>query len=415
MNERFSGRAGRLRAAVTLAASLVSLASLSGCIRSRASVTNTDPGPVVAVAPVQRRDLARDLTLAAEFRPFQEVDIHAKVAGYVRTMKVDIGDRVKQGQLLAVLEIPELQDQITQADASVRQSEAEVKRAQDELQRAQSAYASMHLAYTRLAAAAKARPNLIAQQELDDALGRDRVGDAQVSAAQAGLLAAQQQLAVAEADRTRLQTLYSYSRIVAPFTGVVTKRYADTGAMIQAGTASQTQAMPVVRLSQNDLLRLIIPVPESVVPEIHIGTPVEVHVPALKRTIEGEVTRFADRLSLDTRTMDTEIDVPNPKLELVPGMYAEASTTLGAKKDALAVPVQALDRTDNKVSVMVVGADGRIAVRPVSLGLETATAAEVVSGLHDHDLVVVSGRGQLRAGERVQTKRAPVLSAQGES
>ncbi len=387
---------------------------LTGCVKTHAaSPADSGPIPVVGISPVLRKDLSRTLSLTAEFRPYQEVDIHAKVAGYVRSIRVDVGDRVTKGELLAVLEIPELQDEIRQANASVRQSEAEIRRSKDELRRAQSAQQTTHLEYTRLAEVAKTRPHLIAQQELDDAQARDQAGEAQVSAAQASVAEAEQKLEVAKANLSREQTLYSYSNIVAPFTGVITKRYADTGSMIQAGTASQTQAMPVVTLAQNDLLRLIIPVPESVVPQIHIGTPVSVRVPALNRTIVGKVTRFADQVSFDTRTMPTEIDVPNPKRTLVPGMYAEASTTLESKQNVLAVPVQALDRHDGKVSVMVVGNDGAIEVKDVKLGLETPEEAEVVSGLTANENVVLSGRGQLREGERVQVKQVPVLSAKG--
>jgi RND family efflux transporter MFP subunit len=416
MNAIVPSRSHRCRVAILTATCLISAAFSVGCARTHAESTDEGgPGPVVGVAPVVRKDLSRSLSLAAEFRPYQEVDIHAKVAGYVKSIRVDVGDRVKQGELLAVLEVPELQDDIQQADAAVKRSQDEVTRAKDELQRAQSAEETMHLEYTRLQQVAKTRPNLVAEQELDDSQSRDRVGAAQVSAAQAAIAAAEEELAVAKANRDREQTLYSYTRIVAPFTGVVTKRYADTGSMIQAGTASQTQAMPVVTLSQNDLLRLIIPVPESVVPDIHIGTPVSVTVPSLKRTLVGKVTRFADSVDFDTRTMPTEIDVKNPNLSLVPGMYAEASTVLESRKNVLTVPVQALDRHDNKVSVMVVGPDHELEVRDVQIGLETPSEAEVISGLKENDQVVMSSRGQLRAGETVQPKVVAVASAKGDS
>ncbi len=416
MTDSPSWRKHAFYAALPLACLLLNTILSTGCARtSAASAADAGRSPVVGVAPVLRKDLSRTLTLSAEFRPFQEIDVHAKVAGYVRSIKVDVGDRVRQGELLAVLEIPELQADIQQAEASVRQSEAEVKRAKDELQRAQSAHSVTHVAYARLQGVAKSRPNLIAEQELDDALGRDRVAEAQVSAAEAAVTAAEQHLEVTKANRSREKTLYDYSNIVAPFTGVVTKRYADIGSMIQAGTASQTQAMPVVTLSQNDKLRLTIPVPESIVPQIHIGTPVQVRVPSLNQTIEGKVTRFADQVSFDTRTMQTEIDVSNPKFKLVPGMYAEASTTLESKKQVLTVPVQALDRHEDKVSVMVVAADGTISVRSVQLGLETPTEAEVMSGLRERDRVVVSARGQLREGERVEPKLVAATSAKGES
>src|SRR5262249_10664484 len=149
-----------------------------------------------------------------------------------------------------------------------------------------------------------------------------------ISTAHAALESARQQLQVAREGRNRTNTLLSYSQITAPFTGVITHRFADTGAMIQAGTSSQTQALPVVRLSQNDRLRLVIPVPESAVSRIHIGAPVDLAVDALHATIKGTVARFADRLDADTRTMRVEVDVTNPRYELVPGMFATASLVL---------------------------------------------------------------------------------------
>lgn len=397
-----------------LALVALALSFFTGCTRGTVKAA-TDSAPTIGVVPAQPQDLSRDVVLAAEFRPYQQVDLHAKVAGYVKTISVDVGDRVKKGQLLAVLEIPELQDEITESQAGVGRSDADLKRAQGELQRAQSAYTVGHLAYSRLAEVAKARPNLIAQQELDDAQAKERMADAQVSAAQAAVSAAQEQQASAKAALAKLQTMYSYARITAPFDGVITKRYADTGAMIQAGTSSQTQAMPVVQVSQNNLLRLDIPVPESVVAQVHLGEPVQVRVPSLGRTINGKVTRFADKVDMDTRTMLTEIDVPNPKLQLVPGMYAEATTVLEKRRGVLSVPVQAIDRHANGATVLVATPQGVLEQREVKLGLETPNAVEVTSGLKNGDLVVVSSRGLLRAGQRVNAKRVEVSSQAGES
>src|SRR5262249_25777521 len=160
---------------------------------------------------------------------------------------------------------------------------------------------------------AKTRPGLVAQQEIDDAFARDRVAESQMATANAAITAAEQAVQAAEATASRIRTMQSYERITAPFAGVVSKRYADTGAMIQAGTASQSQAMAVIRLSQNDRLRLILPVPESMVPSIHLGSQVEVRVQSLGRTFQGRVARFSDRVSSSTRTMDTEVDVANPR------------------------------------------------------------------------------------------------------
>jgi RND family efflux transporter MFP subunit len=373
------------------------------CSRPKAA-SEMPERPSVSVAKIANGDLAQTLTLAAEFRPFQEIEVHAKVAGYVKTINVDVGDRVSAGQLLAVLEIPELQDDMATADAGAKRSVEEVNRAQADLARAESAHEVAHLGSTRLAAVMKQRPNLVAQQDIDEALGRDRVAEAQVATAKAAVAAAQEQLAVSRANQNKTKTLFAYARITAPFAGVITHRYADTGAMIQAGTSSQSQAMPVVRLSQNNLLRLIIQVPESAVSRIHIGAPVDVKVQALGRTFQGKVARFAEKLNLDTRTMETEVDVPNQKLELVPGMYAYASITTDEARGVLVAPVQAIDRKDDKLTALVVGADGRLASRAIVVGLEAPDRVEVRSGLAAGDLVVIGSRAQLKSGTLVTPK-----------
>jgi RND family efflux transporter MFP subunit len=170
--------------------------------------------------------------------------------------------------------------------------------------------------------------------------------------------------------------------------------------MIQAGTSSQTQAEPVVRLSQNNLLRLILPVPESVVPTIHLGQSVEVKVPSLHRSFPGKVARFANRVNLDTRTMETEVDVPNPQLVLVPGMYAEVDLTLERHQNALTIPISALAGS----KVYVVTSDNKIQVRDITVGLETANRAEIRAGLTDGELVVIGNRSQLTPGQQVIPK-----------
>jgi RND family efflux transporter MFP subunit len=375
----------------------------SACSQPRAAAAAA-ARPSVAVEKIATGDLAQTLTLAAEFRPFQEIEVHAKVAGYVKSINVDVGDRVTAGQLLAVLEIPELQDDMATDEAAVKRNNEEVKRAEADLTRAESAHEVAHLGSTRLAAVMKQRPNLVAQQDIDEAQGRDRVAEAQVATAKAAVAAAEEQLAVARANQNKTRTLFAYARITAPFAGVITHRYADTGAMIQAGTSSQTQAMPVVRLSQNSVLRLIIQVPESAVSRIHVGAPVDVKVQALGRTFEGKVARFASKLNPETRTMETEVDVPNPTLELVPGMYAYASITTDQARGVVVAPVQAIDRKDDKTTALVVGADGAVQARVIDVGLEAPDRVEVRGGLATGDLVVVGGRSQLKPGMLVTPK-----------
>jgi RND family efflux transporter MFP subunit len=341
---------------------------------------------VVAVAKVGRTNLARTLTLSAELEPFQQILVHAKVAGFLKSIRVDVGDHVSAGDTIAVLEIPEASDDLKRASAGTQAAHEEVKRAQ-------AHYDEVHLATQRLLEVAKRRPDLVAQQDLDTASAKDRDSEA-------GLASARQHAEESQASESRTLTMLAYGTITAPFAGVVTKRYADTGALIQAGTSSNTPAMPVVSLAQDDLLRLRFPIPESAVPFIHLGTPVDVAVSAGQRSFKGTVARFSRQVDRATRTMLTEVDVQNPGSGLTPGMYAAATVTLEERADVLGVPVQALAGG----TAMVVTGDGRIEERKVRTGLETPERVEVVEGLREGDLVVVGGRSSLRPGDRVVPK-----------
>jgi len=360
--------------------------------------------PPAAVARVERRTIASTLRISGEFKPFQDVDVHAKVAGYIKVISVDVGDHVKQGQTLAVLEVPELAAQLAGTEAAVRRANEEIGRAQGDLERAKSAHAATHMAYQRLNDAAKTRQGLVAQQELDDAQAKDLESEAQVSSGKAALSAAQQELEVAQANKRQAAALSDYTRIVAPFAGVVTNRYADKGALVAAGTSSSTQAMPIVRLAQVSVLRLILPVPESVAAQIHLQDPVKVHVQALNQDIEGRVSRCADSLDLQTRTMQTEIDCDNRDGRLIPGMFAEAEISLGLKTNALTLPLEAVVRSSEDATVLDVNSQNVLEERHVKLGLEDKARIEVVSGLSEGDRVIIGNRSQFRPGQKVQPK-----------
>ncbi|MCC6744014.1 MAG: efflux RND transporter periplasmic adaptor subunit [Acidobacteria bacterium] len=197
-----------------------------------------------------------------------------------------------------------------------------------------------------------------------------------------------------------------YKVITAPFSGLITRRYADRGAMIQAGTSSQTQAMPVVRLSQVDRLRLVLPVPESVVARAEVGHVVKVTVPALEQTFDGTVARITGRVDAATRTMETEVDIANPQFVLKPGMFASADLALEVRHATLTVPVQAVTRLESKSRVTIVNADNLLEHRDVTTGLESSHSVEIVSGLAENERVVVSSQGQLRPGQAVEPKEA---------
>ncbi len=365
-----------------------------------------EPPPTpVAVAKVHLGLIEKQVTLQAEFRPYEEVELHAKVAGYLKEIKVDVGDRVIKGQLIATLEIPEMTEDRELAAATSARSESEVQRAKAQLQQAEASHSMSHLATTRMLAVSKSRPNLVAQSEIDDAQARDRAAEANVATAKASIASAEQQLRASVAGQSRTQTLEAYSRITAPFAGLITKRYADPGAMIQAGTASQTQAMPLVRLSQDDRLRLAVPAPESLVPQIRVGTKVAVRVPALHQTFNGLIARYSGRVQTSTRTMETEIDVVNTGHLLKPGMIAEADFVIERKSGALTAPVLAISNASSNPTVLAVNAQNRIESKPVKIGIEAPDKIEILSGVEEGQLVVAGGQNRLHVGQLV----APIL------
>src|ERR1700733_5274752 len=393
-----TGRKNVKYAIVGLAATLA--LGLAACGGSRDGKVEASAQQVVTVGvtPVVKKTLNRDVTLSSELVPFQEIDVYAKVSGYVRRLDVDYGTHVKAGQAIAVLEIPELQAQLEQDQAEIKNANNQVSRADHELKRYDAQYQALHLQYTRLNGVFQTQPGIVAQQEVDDSQGKDLAAASQVDAGKAALEAAQSQMAAAKAKFAHDQTLYDYSKITAPFPGVVTERFANLGTLVQAGTGSSTQAMPIVQLSEDDLFRLVIPVPESYVRYIRVGDPVTVRVPSLNRSFPGKVTRFSVDVRSDTRTMHTEVDVPNPQRVLVPGLYADAVLSLDRKVDVETVPIQALNRQGEKTTVFVVGADGEFQDRTVELGLETASDAEITAGLSEGEQVVGSDRAALKAG-----------------
>lgn len=355
--------------------------------RSKAQTAMPDNAnvPTVSVARVTRQDLFKEDTVPAEFRPYMEAELHAKVSGYVKNMNVDFGDKVRAGQLLATLEVPELQDELTNAMAAEEKTESD--------------YTNANLIYTRLLEVNQQHPNLVAQQDLDTAQATD--------------LAAGAAIAAARANVEKYQTMVSYTRITAPFDGVVTRRYADPGALIQAGTSSDTQSLPLVRVSDNYRLRLDFPVDVDYVQDIHAGDPVEVEVSSLgNKTFTGIITRYTRDVDDKTRQMMTEIEVPNTNLELVPGMYAYVNLQVEKRPQALTVPTEAI-MAGTPPTVYVVSSNNELEQRAVTLGLEMADKDEVVSGLHEGDLVVVGNPSGLQAGQKVQPETMQLSMSDG--
>jgi RND family efflux transporter MFP subunit len=398
-----------LVSAIVLAVLIVVAIWISHRDRSEPADVNADSLPAASVAPVVRGSIVHSLSLAGEFQPYQVVDVHAKVSGYIRHIYVDIGDKVHAGETLAILEVPELDAQVQGTIAEYARSKDEITRAQHDVVRAQSENRAIHADYIRLKQASEAQPGLIAQQELDDAQAKDLASAAQVDAAKAALAAAEKQSAYADADNQRVHDLEAYTNVTAPLNGVIIWRYADTGALIQAGTSSDVQSLPIVKLSQSDLLRLRLPVPEEAVQYIHEGDEVQVRVDAVNRTFTGKVVRFTRNVSTETRTMETEIDVANKDLTLTPGMYANATLQLEHHDSTLTIPIQAVMQNGNQTSVLVVDAHDRVQPRNIQLGIQSSSRAEVLSGLDEGDRVITGGQSNYQQGEKVRPQPAQLI------
>ena len=380
-NPRYS-RLGSLRYRVAyeiswLAAVVLVVGLACGCSRHAGATASErhDEGalPVAGVAPVTRQDLFTEVTYAAEFRPYVEAELNAKVSGYLSRMNVDFGDKVRAGQLLATIEVPELQAQFVNAQAVEQKAEAD--------------YTNASLIYARLHTVNQSHPNLVAQQDLDTA--------------EANAHATAAAIAAAKAEVEKYQTLVSYTNITAPFDGIVTRRYVDPGQLIQAGTAS---GRPLVRVSDNYRLRLDFPVSVDNVKDVQLGDPVTVRVESLNnKALKGDIARFTQDVDDTTRTMITEIEVPNPDLELKPGMYATVVLKVAKRPGTLAVPIEAVSGGKTPM-VLLVNRDHQIEERAVKLGLETPNFYEVVAGLQEGDQVIVGNRAAYQVGQTVEPK-----------
>ncbi len=351
-------------------------------------IASAADAPVVAVVPVTRGEIYREVSFDAELRPYQEIELHARATGYLEKLLVDSGDVVKEGQLIASLDVPELGLDLENAQAGQRSSLADVAGAK-------VAHDEAGLTLSRLEAADKAQPNLIAKQDLDTA----RLKEQAAKAAYDAVLEAGN---VAQTSVKKFQTMLDYTQITAPFAGVITKRYSDPGSLIQSGTSSGS--MPLVRLSQVDRLRVTFPISMSYVAAVKVGDPAKILVPALGKTIEGKVSRISQKVESATRTMEAQVDLPNPDGDFIAGVYATVVLKLDHKAGALVVPVEAVVRDHGTSSVLFVTQQKVLEARNVTVGTESPTKLEIASGLTEGDLVMVGSRSQFSSGQSVEPK-----------
>ncbi|HKD66809.1 MAG TPA: efflux RND transporter periplasmic adaptor subunit [Candidatus Binataceae bacterium] len=370
----------RTQAIVMLFAALAISLSLAGC-EQRAETETILAKPIVGVMHPQRADMVRSIELPGDLVGFYEAALHAKVSGYLQSINVDKGDSVRSGQVLATLQVPELHSNLAQAEANLQIA---------------------RITYDRLRKVQQSDSRLISQQDVDVAFAKFQQGKAAVAA---------------------LQTMVDYTRITAPFDGVITGRFADPGALIRAGGGEvgvdETSGLvspgategagghrsgggPVLTMAKIDKLRVYVYVPEQMCSLVRRGTPAILQFEEFPgRKVGGVVARYASSLDLATRTMMTEIDIDNPSRQLYPRMYAHVTLDLVRHPDALRLPVRAVGALGASPFVFVV-TGGRLVRKPVSTGINDGQYVEITSGLTGDELVVSAMRPTLRSGEAVE-------------
>ena len=381
--EAHRGNVVRNMVRTTLAfSSIFLLLAASGC---DAPVTSMTTPPTAAVQVVRPRQgvMDKSIELPGDVVGFYEAALHSKVTGYLKTISVDKGDSVKTGQVLAEIQVPELRSNLQRAQANL-----EIER----------------ITYDRLKKVQQSDPRLVSQQDVDMAYAKFLEAQAAVGT---------------------LQTMVGYTRIIAPFDGVVTGRFADPGALIRAGGGDigvdETSGLispgategagghrdgggPILTIADIDKLRVYVYVPENSYPYIHNGTPATLRFDEFPgRVFDGKVARYASSLDLATRTMLTEVDIDNPHRLVYPRSYAHVTIDLVRHPDALSVPVPALGGSASSPQLIVVN-DGRLAQIPVRTGINDGNYVEITSGLSPGSLVVSTYSSALASGTQVEAR-----------
>ncbi|MBI4326419.1 MAG: efflux RND transporter periplasmic adaptor subunit [Chloroflexi bacterium] len=338
---------------------------LTGCGQSGGASTSAPP-PNVQTVRVKQGEIVRTLTLPGNIRAYQEATLYAKIAGYLKSIAVDKGDWVKANDALAEIEAPEMLADLGKFKAELAVAEVDARRVQE--------------------AVAKA-PDLVMPQAVDMAKGKYEI---------------------AKANLERIQTLLGYSKIVAPFDGVITRRWVDPGAFIPSATSgSAAKNAAVVTLMDFRRVRVEVAIPQSDAALVKTGLPVRVSVEELPgRSFEGQITRFAYALDESTKTMMTEIEIPNPEHLLRPGMYANCQIALEKRTDALLLPAEALV-TEKKKSFVFCLRDSKATRVPVKTGFDDGISVEILlGGLKPDEPVIVAGKHALTDGQAVQATEA---------
>lgn len=388
-----------------LIAAIPLLTICAACSRSGgagAALAQGAPAQVtVSTTRAQQRDLADRIDLTGNLTADEQVTVYAKVPGYLKAIHFDIGDHVRQGQLIAELEVPEMATALSEKRAALAKARAalEQARASVEESRAEAEFAQLN--YQRLKNIHDRDADVLPGQDVDQARAGYGVAGGKLKNAEAQVKVAEAAVAAAEAEISTLNAMIAYARIEAPMAGVITQRFVDPGALIQAASSSRTQAAPVVAIARVDRVRAIVDVPEPSAPYVRPGTPAALQMDG--GALESRVTRTGGVLDPASRTLRVEIDVPNASGRLRPGMTVKVSLELRKLAGSVTVPVAAVLAQGAERSVFVVQ-DGKAKQVKVKTGLESPEWIQIVDGLRGGEEVIVASAGLLTDGSAVSVR-----------
>jgi RND family efflux transporter MFP subunit len=341
-----------------------------------AKETETLAIPTVSVIHAPAAKGQEDLVLPGTMQAYVESPIYARTSGYVKKWYHDIGTRVKQGELLADIDTPEVDQQLYQARADLTTAQANANLSKITADRLQELI----------------KTDGVSKQEVDNAVGDLAAKNATVKSAEANL--------------GRLEELEAFKHVIAPFSGVVTRRQTDIGQLVNAGNGGATQEL--FSLAQTDPLRVYVNVPESYAPSIHPGLPAYLElVQYAGRKFEGKVVRTAESIDLASRTLLTEVDVPNHAGELLPGGYAQVHLAVQISGEHVQVPVNALLFRAEGLRAVVVDSNHKIHLQPVTIGRDYGTSLEVLQGVSSSDWIVLNPADSVEEGQQVNVKEVP--------
>lgn len=353
----------------------------------------------VEVVSPTRDDIVRTISLPTSVEADQQAKLYSKVSGYLESISVDIGDRVRDGQLLAKIDVPEIVNQHSEAEAGLAVAEADRSRTKAELDSAAAQSKLQELTYDRLKAVRTAQPDVLAQQEVDEAMTESEVAAARVEEIVGRILQIDSKINQLQATVQRLETMLGFAEIRAPFDGVVTERFVDPGALLQAATSNDS-AQPILTVAKVDKVRLAIDVPESEAPHVRVSSGATIMIDAMPgKQFQGSVSRFSRSLNPATRTMRAEIDLANAE-GLLPGMFGRATLTLEIRSGAVTVPAEALHAEGDR-SFVYQAVGGRARRVDVETLPGDGIDIEVIAGLDGGERIIVAAREPLSDGATV--------------